>query len=95
MDENKHIPATEENLKMMAFMRDVMAVFQKYELVQDEPDPEVPHHRAANVLISEVHDWHRSGRMDIDVESFTDYCEAVQEGNYEIDDIEGRYSAGD
>jgi hypothetical protein len=84
---------TEEDVKMLVFMREFAVLLDRYGLTQADDDSEVPHERAAHVMISEVHDWYRSGRLDVGGDSFTGYCELIQEANYEVDDIEDEYSA--
>jgi hypothetical protein len=95
MAQDANPKSTEQNLKMISFMQELMTLLQRYDLTQDSTNPEIPHDRAAGVLITEVHDWFRSGRIDAETESFSDYCEALQELNYEVDDIEDEYSAED
>ncbi|WP_394743071.1 hypothetical protein [Natronococcus roseus] len=91
MTDKPEIPATEENQKLGEFAIQMLAVFKENGLLKEDAD--IPHERAANILLSEIHDWYRSGWMDIETESFADYCERVQEANYAADDLEGRYSA--
>lgn len=95
MSDFPEIESTEENLKMVNFMNELLVVLKRHGLATEEGDVEVPHDRAANVMISEVHDWYRSGRMDVDETSFTEYCERVQEANYEADDINGEFTGAD
>lgn len=95
MSDFPDLEPTEENLKMANFMNELLVVLKRHGLVADEGDTEVPHERAANVMISEIHDWYRSGRMDVDAASFTEYCEQVQEANYEADDINDEFTAAD
>lgn len=87
--------SAEENRNTVEFMAELLVVLKRHGLTHEEGDSEVPHERAASVMVSEVHDWYRSGQLDVEAESFADFCERVQEVNYEVDDFEGEFSSSD
>lgn len=93
-DSNK-MELTEENIEMVQFMKEFLVVLKRHGLVEEGDSNGVPDERAAHVMLSEIHDWYRTGRIGSEAESFTKFCEQAQEVNYEVDDIEGEYSAGD
>lgn len=86
------IDDTEENRRAIQFMTELLVVLGRHGLAGDE-ESEVNPERAANVLLTEVHDWYRTGKIATDATSFAEYCEQAQEANYVVDDLRDEFTA--
>lgn len=85
------IDDTEENRQMIRFISELLVILERNGLAEND-DTGVSTERAANILLTEVHDWYRTGQIDTDAESFVEYCERAQEANYEVDDIRDEFT---